>query len=455
MSRGSVAGEILSPRARRVVLFVALASGVGLVMTLLWGARFSSPEAGETDSYGGGPLGHRAFAETLEALGYHVLQSRGDRFDGPSAPMLFLEPEVEARVEGRRRLLVDALEAREAAGLESIVVLPKWRFELGLHATEPPVVLTHRTFDVWRALTKQMGPAEPPEAEATGADEDEEAPPDGSAHLASGLHVGDDDHGRHTLVGVLGSFEVEVPRLQTIQSPPPGADVLLDAATGAVVLRDARGTLIVSDPDLLHNFNLHRGDHALLWETLLRDLGADTIVIDEVFHGHGKVLSLGDALGRFPAILLVAQALFVIFLLLLVGSRRFGPPEEEAALGAGPREAIAVAASVLADGQPLGRLTYNYVVEVLQDIHRHLGLPDVSTLDARAARIDALARQRRVPEAAQRLLAEAAALAPRAKVGAEAWTLARAAHTFRLRMLEPTKGAVRPSTSPRPEENAA
>ncbi len=432
MKRGSDRPDVFSTGARRAVIVVVLASAAGVIASLLYGARFAVPQAVETDSYGAGPLGHRVFAETLEALGYHVLQSRGDRFEGIQSPVLFLEPEVEARVEGRRHELHEALARRVEAGHTSVVVLPKWRFQVGLHASEPPVqrVDSERLDGVYDAVFANQG-------------EWPDAPPR--------LYEGVEEHGRHTLAGLLGTFEVEVPRLQTIQRIPPGAEVHLDSATGAVVLRDARGVWIVSDPDLLHSFNLHRADHALLWATFVEALGSDTIVIDEVFHGHGKVLSLGDALGRFPAILLVVQALLVIVLLVLLGSRRFGPPREEVEIGAGPREAIAVSASVLADGQPIERLTYNYVVEVLQDLHRRLGLPDASTLVARADRIDEVCKHRRLPPEARRLLDDAGRLAGTTKQHAEAWKLARAAHAFRSKLLEPVARGARAA---KPDEEA-
>lgn len=427
MKRGSQRTEVFTRGVRRAVVVVVLLSAAGVLASLLYGARFATPKAGATDSYGGGPLGHRVFAETLEALGYHVLQSRGDRFEGVQSPLFFLEPELEARVEGRRRELAEAVTTRAEARLTTVVVLPKWRFQAGLHTTEPPVqrVDEARLAGVYDAVFVDGG-------------EWPDAPPR--------LHFGPDDHGRHTLAGLLGTFEVEVPRLQTIQRVPATAEVLLDSATGAVVLRDPRGVWIVSDPDLLHSFNLHRADHALLWATLVGELGSDTLALDEAFHGHGKVLSLADALGRFPAVLLVAHALLVFVLVVLLGTRRFGPPHEAVDHGAGPREAIAVSASVLADGQPLGRLTYDYVAEVMLDLHRRLGLPEASTLQARAARIDEVAKHRRLPPEALRLLDDAGRLAA-THDDADLWKLARAAHTFRGKLLAPARG-------PRPQSIA-
>ena len=59
-----------------------------------------------------GGLQRRFRRRVVEALGYHVLQSRGDRFESVQSPLLFLEPKPEARVEGRRRELKTALADR-------------------------------------------------------------------------------------------------------------------------------------------------------------------------------------------------------------------------------------------------------------------------------------------------------------------------------------------------------
>ncbi|MEM9068389.1 MAG: hypothetical protein AAGE52_07775 [Myxococcota bacterium] len=411
MKRGSETGDIFSPWVRRAVLTVVFVSGAAVVGTLLYGAKLVLPQAGSTDSYGGGPIGHRAFAEVMERLGMHVLQGRTDRYENGSAPLLFLEPAVEARIEGRLHRLADAVERRGEAANPTVVVLPKWDFAVGL-------VADGRVAGVPKGRIDEVFDA------ALGIDD-------------PGLQVAqsDDMQGYYRLEGLLGEFAAEVPQLQTIAQIPVGATVLLESPFGAVVVESANGTVVVSDPDLIHSFNFHRADHAALWVAILDRFGSDTIVIDETFHGHGKVLSLKEALGQFPTVLLVVHALLLLVLLFLLGSKRFGPPEESVGYGHGPQEAIAVAASVLADGQPIGRLTYNYVVEVLQDLHRQLGLADTPTLLARAEGIDTVAQQRGVPAVAVSLLNQANGLGEGRRVHGEAWKIARAVHSFRMRLL--------------------
>lgn len=411
IQRGAKRADVFSPWMRRLVLGVIFVSCCGVVFGLLWGARFALPQAGETDSLGGGPLGHRVFAETLERAGMHVLQMRSDRYASATAPMFFIEPQHEARVEGRLHRLQDVLIERNAAGAKSVVVLPKWSFQVGL-VMDGAVsrVSADRIGKVMTAIDFAAGGATPAQVS---------------------MQAGQSDD---VLEGILGSFSVQVPELQTFVQPPVGCTVLLESARGAVVVELSNGTIIVSDPDLIHSFNLHRADHAALWFTLLQRIGGDTVIIDETFHGHGKVLSLKEALGQFPAVLIVIHVLALLMLIFMLGSKRFGPPEEARGYGAGPQEAISVAASVLADGQTIGRLTYNYVVEVLQDLHRQLGLPEGSSLHARAQRIDAAAKQQRVPPLAEKLLSEAQAIAD-SRQKADAWKIARAAYGFRSRML--------------------
>lgn len=415
--RGSRTGNLLSPRARRVVIFVAFASAVGFLVTLLYGKQLMAPAAGQRDSYGAGPLGHRAFAETFERLGYFVAQNRGARFDGTQSPMLFLEPQEKGRAGGFEHRLEEALASRSEAGLPTLVVLPKWQL-----APSPDGVplLIHdpvASFSVLGALTMP-----------------------GDLHVVSGT-------GERRLEGTLGSFRIDVPSLQVFTRIGAYDEVLLDDAEGAVVVRTDTGAIVVSDPDAFHNYDFHRADHAALAFAILQVLGIeDTLVIDETFHGHGVTYSLGEALGEFPAVLLVIQALLLMFLVVMLGSSRFGPPTMDPPMGHGPQEAIAVAASVLSQGRGVSLLAHEYVRELVLDLHSRLGLPEHPSIDEQATRIDQVAQQRGALPRAVLLLARSRALTP--KSVANTWALVQDAHAFRTELLAPARR--RPTeTSPR------
>ncbi|MBO6935479.1 MAG: hypothetical protein JJ863_10910 [Deltaproteobacteria bacterium] len=434
MSRRRKNQPLIGKWGRRAILTLAFLSVGSVVGTMLYGSRLVPLTPTQADSFGYGPLGHHAFSETMKRLGLHVVQSRGDRFEGPASPMLFIEPETEARVEGKERTLADALEARAEDAKPTIVVLPKWNLFAG--AAEPFVSSTFEP--VKETLAAIFGR-------------------DGAMTTTSVRLVEDTDALEMSeLYGVLGTYMVQVPNLQVITDVPPLATVLLESPHGAVVVAAADGTVVVSDPDLIHNYNFHRADHAALWWTLLADYESDTIVIDEVFHGHGKTHSLSRALGEFPAVLLVSHLLLLLLLLVILGSKRFGPALPPFAHGHGPREAIEVAAHVLADGQPIGPLVEEYVAQVLFDLHERLGLPQKGSLDARAAAIDEVAEHRRQAPEAMKLLR--AARTTGAKSNAEGWRIARAAHTYRQRLLGrlgKSEGAHRALNDPPKEERAA
>jgi hypothetical protein len=128
----SDSGSVLRPGVRAAVWMVIGLSIAGTVVAIVWGQKVATPVPGTRDSYAEAPLGSRAFLETLEALGMHVLRERRGDFARVRAPVLFVEPEgVEAIVDGERITLDEALRERSEAGVASIVVLPKWRYDFG------------------------------------------------------------------------------------------------------------------------------------------------------------------------------------------------------------------------------------------------------------------------------------------------------------------------------------
>jgi hypothetical protein len=241
--------------------------------------------------------------------------------------------------------------------------------------------------------------------------------------------------------GALGSYEIFGPWLQWLAIGESNSEPVLAERDDALVVRAlAHGpgkVLIVADPDILHSFNVQRGDHADLWLRLIRDyLASDTVVVDEVFHGHGELPSLAAALGRFPTVLLPLHALLLALLVVAAGLRRFGPPRAlPHAFGRGPSEAIAAGASVLIAGLSSAELAQSYVARVLEDLGLRLGISEPGDT-ALAMRIDALAARRGCrPRAA--FLNEWAQKLRSGRAGVrESLRLARAAWIFRRQLLE-------------------
>ena len=403
---------LFSPLARRAVLVVGLISFIGTVAVLLYGGDLVEPDPGPRDSYGRGVLGHRALYQTLDALGFSVTRLRRGRYTRVRPPVLFIEPAMEAHIQGKKRFELDkVLQQRADESLSSIVVLPKWR------CAGDPVGSPLVTPEKDGAAEAVLGAAFP----------DEERPRVKRASTPAARPV------EHEAEGLLGDFSFRVAWLQTVPAPPD-AEVLLETDQGALVLRHpSTGTLVITDPDLLHNWNLQRtGNTGIVAALLRRVLRTDTVYVDEVFHGHGKELSLGQALGSWPAVLLSAHGLALALLFLWAGLTRFGPPRapDSGAPRRGPAEMIDTSAAVLAAGQPPGLLASEYIHIVLHDLAERLGAHESATPAARTALVDRAAERAGRPHAASRLLSLAGALvaSPRSAAAAlrgarEAWDL--------------------------------
>lgn len=408
--------SLFSDRVRLVVVAVAVMSLVATVAALVFGRRLAPPEPRPRDSYGAGPLGHRAFVDTLRALGVRVERWTQPSWEPVSAPLFVIEPSrAWVRVGDQTTTLGALVRARATADRATVIVLPKWApGMMGTVGPESPVaideILAELPFEV--SLVRGDYEAEWRTIEAR------EQP----------LEEGGEARAR--------TLELRWPQRVT------GGRVVLGDEAGAFVASDEKSLIfLVSDADLVHSFNLQRGDHAAFWRDFARErLAAEDVVVDEVFHGEIRTRSLTELFGRWPGVLVLVHGALVAAVVLLMGRRRFGPPDPAPeGLGRGPREVIEVAASVLANGSRPTTLAVRYVEDVIADLHRRLGLSPVagegaSALAARAALVDQAAERRNVKPVAAKLLAEARAL-ENTRRAREALSVARRAAELRAAVL--------------------
>lgn len=399
---------LFSDRVRAVVIAIAVISVIATTGALVLGRRLAPPPAQPRDSYGGGPLGHRAFVETLRALGVRVERWSRPDYHPVGAPLFLLEPNQPwITVQGHTTTLGELVRTRITEERPTILVLPKWSpGPLGMVVDTELREVYALLDELPMRLTVSRGPLD-----------DEWATIDA-----------------HDDVGTARRLELRWP--QRIEG---GTPVLWDDH-GSFVVSDPKGVLfVVSDPDLVHSFDVHRGDHAAWWRDFVRDrLHADAIVIDEVFHGAVQTRSLAELFGRWPGVLVLAHGALIALVLLLTGRKRFGPPDPvPEALGRGPREVIDVAASVLANGSRIPTLALRYVEDVVGDLHRRLGLTEGKTLEKRAELVD-LAAQRRGVEPRAALLLHAARALEHTRRAREALGIARQAAELRATLLEPS-----------------
>jgi hypothetical protein len=444
-------GRLFGPRLRTVIVTVALLSVLGTFASLLFGEKLTRPRSRGRDSFSTNVVGHRAFHDTLTALGFFVMRHRQGQFGAATAPLFFIEPPIdEVMVESEPQDLYGALSERVTQGLTTVVVLPKWLPEPGAEPRSARVssVTRAKVQDLLEVLWSELDP------------EVEYHPSTLPVIVRHRLPKEEVHHA--TFTGRLGTFAVQAPWLQTFRVRDSNeVEVLLGTPEAALIVErslpgEAR-LLVVSDPDLLHSYNMHRAEHAALWVSLLRDeLRTDTVVIDEVLHGFGQRLSLGSALGSFPLVLLPLQALLLALLCAAAGAVRFGPSRRAVPVyGRGPREVIGVAASVFAAGRPASRLANAYVHRVLDDVAAEVGLTGrgrnrgrrgdgVATLPVsqqeRDTRLDDLAERKGQPRQAAQLAHDAERSGGRGKRhDQDALRLAQRAWAFRASLLAEQK----------------
>lgn len=410
--------SIVSDRARGVVMALGALSLVASVVAMVYGRKLSPREISPHDSYGRGPLGTRVL---VEALPHHGIGAAREtdlvRVQTARAPVLFLAPDSSVvSIAGHEHSLASVLMRRSANGLISVVVLPKWDLSgMGVAAPVSAAELNALVVATGMAL----------EVEHAGDPEDR---PTERAMSSFGLR----------------GEKVVLPYAQTVNG---GSRILASIAEGALVVVDASETVyLVSDSDLVANYDIHRADHAELVVSLLRSLGARSVVVDEVFHGRTQTKSLAEALGEWPGVLVLVQGSLLAVAALLAGRKRFGKPlAPQDAYGRGPREAIEVAADVLTLGRVPTRLASRYVELMIRDLHRRAALREdghsIDTLEAARA-LDRLGSQRGRAKAAERLLLDGRALSSgssRKQAFHAALALAERAHRLRSEWLDPVR----------------
>jgi hypothetical protein len=290
--------ESLSPFDRRTLAWL-VAVAAGSLLLAVYATLIVPPEAdvksAQADSFSRSAIGHNAFVELLRASGVPLLVSRHNsaaRASG-SGVLVLLEPRVDEPGRAAR------LESMVQNARVSLVVLPKWQGEEDpnrpgwvksvtlIREEEATAVL--RALDIKADVRRSGG-----------------GPSDGC-----------------------GAFNVELtsPQLLRSTSLVPlvtcGDGILL----GEMLREDGR-VLVLSDPDVLANHGLGRGDNAAVALDVVKRAGSPpkVLIVDEALHGHESVSSLWNDLFRMPLVLAVFHAALAVGVLLWSGIPRFGAP---------------------------------------------------------------------------------------------------------------------------------
>ena len=160
--------------------------------------------------------------------------------------------------------------------------------------------------------------------------------------------------------------------LQPLLSSPDGILV-------GEIDRGNRRVVVVSDPDILENHGLTRGDNALIAVALVRSLrgAGGRVVFDEVPHGFvSRPLGIARLLLTFPFVLVTLQIALGCALLLWSAVGRFGAPKpREATLPLGKRSLIEGGSRLLAFAGRFAFVADRYAEALVRETAARLNAP--------------------------------------------------------------------------------
>jgi hypothetical protein len=303
-----------------VIGIVALAAGsfaLGIVFTA-FSENLGDPYSPGSDLFSTSALGHRAAAELLRRSGVPVFIRRTG-WPGPlgsGTPLVIAEPSPGAAEKAKEDdednppALASLMEMARLSGAPVLLVLPKWS---GVTDPERPrwieAVQPRPDSEIREVLSGlrskkekvDLSPGPPADWDAE-CEVTRGAPVRVVLKKARFLQAGED--------------------LDPIVSC--GGRILAARLPGS---KSRPEVYLLSDPDVMNNQGLSRGENARLFrDLLLGRLGARSVVWDETHHGFQRVGGFLREMFRFPLALLVAQALLTAGIVLWAGTGRFGEP---------------------------------------------------------------------------------------------------------------------------------
>lgn len=295
--RADVASTFSRTTLRVIVPVIVLSALAALGMELFGDPTGGPPTGPGTESRSA--LGHSAFAELLRRSGFVVVTSHLPAQPREGALLILAEPDVE-RTEAETQRLREQLDGWARV----LLALPKRR---GYADPQRPDWISGSSLLSADAIGDLLSDLEI------------------EAHVERSVDVTLTWDGSDGLLPSLAQPQLVV---------GDDLDPRISCQRGMLVgeLREDAGSdrlrYVLSDPDLLANHGLGRGDNAALVLALVRELvdeGAP-IVFDETLHGGLRPKGLWNALGQFPLVLLSVHGFLTLVVLLLATAWRFGPP---------------------------------------------------------------------------------------------------------------------------------
>ena len=348
-------------RTGAIVALVGVAfAATGLAAFLFaYGDDVLEPTTAGANTYSFSAIGHRAAMEFFRESGVATVRNVDPRIgalDGDAALVIAEPLKGTGAIELMKRLIAKA----DARGRPTIVVLPKWR-----HAPWP---MDPR----WAESVGIIGAKNAEEVAAAAA---------GVEGTPFAVEIDEGRPATYTAsAGWSASYDIRLRQSQLL-APHEGLTPLLSCVDGLIVASYARDgkppLLIVSDPDLLNNQGLAKGDNAAFLLDLLQHVeGARKLVFDETVHGFVKRGEIVGSLLRPPAVTLTAQILLLAAVIVWAFAGRFGTPRERGAVRTVGRDVfIATTARLMTGSVEEGSVVERYWRFTVDEVAAALHLP--------------------------------------------------------------------------------
>ncbi|EYF04612.1 hypothetical protein [Chondromyces apiculatus] len=429
------AGDIFTRRTAAWLVALSTVSLAATLLVLAFSGRMNAGDSAQADAFSRSSIGYRALVELLQDAGVDVVISRFRSAEkaGPHEPLLLAEPLLldepvpprgdaapaassTAQPEGSPPIRRDSRHngqgdpARGAPeGDDDAHGTGAWGLSAQLDEAarrDAPVVVVlpkHRGVtgpqEGWIEALDTQGAPEDALAILTGEDciiTDPPLPQRWKSALPGG------EHPTFPIDTAPGEAPEDDPTRplepQLVFSDCP-LEPLLWSDEGILLGKvPDRPVFIVSDPDLFNTWGLAHGDNAVIAHRFFVDhLGATSLVIDEITHGHYRAPSLWTELLTLPLLPVTLHAIGLTLLALIAASLRQSRAEPAPArVPAGKRALVDATAELLDGGAHHAETLRHYLRMTLRAAAASLGLPPgtdplpalAALSRARGARVD-------------------------------------------------------------------
>ena len=377
---GQSSKEVFVSHATGVGLAVATALSFTIAMFVLaYGPDPARSGSIAADSFSSSALGHRLLSGFLKRSGFDVSVQRAAELLGarPGSVIVVAEPGEESDFESHSSQLFSQADVHNTPIL---LVLPKWTAVSNQKWREEWVseVRARSELEIHKILD-EVGGGEVNRVRQT------QAPSQLSC----------------TFQGeVVGDIELLYPQYL---KPKSGDETIASTREGVLIVRRNSDELesplyIVSDPDLLNNHGLPRGNNVLVADRLFRDvLESRAVSFDEVVHGYAGPQSFLAELLRFPLVVAVFHGILLFGMVIWAGSVRFGKPRPSVPrLASGRRGLIDNTAKLLAYGGRIEAGALRYFEEAISAVGNYYHVTRDLTKSQLMERVQAISNRRGV-----------------------------------------------------------